>query len=277
MDEKALSAHFRFGENWKRFLENIDDDKVNSAVRDIQKFLGNDGVKGRTFVDIGCGSGLSSLAAYRLGASQIDSIDIDPINISNTENLKALFSIPEDFPWTTKIASIVNPDELSMFPKADIVYAWGVLHHTGAMWSAIRNSADLVRPGGCLYLMLYRDAKLARMWRRIKRTYVRVPNCIKFIMRNAFAAIQIAGMLAKGKNPIKSIKAYGSKSRGMSWYTDITDWLGGYPFEYAEAEDVIAFLEPLGFTLSKIFPPISPKESGWRGTGSYQYLFTRAK
>lgn len=275
MDEKLLNAHFEFGENWKKFLTDIDEEKVASAMRDIENFLGAGVMKDRTFVDIGCGSGLSSLAAYRLGASKICSYDIDPVNIQNTEYLKTLFKVPEDFPWTTKVGSIVNVDDGKGMPKADIIYAWGVLHHTGAMWDAIRNTAELVQPEGYLYLMLYRDAKLAGTWKAIKRTYVKSPGAIKFLMRNIFSAILIAGILAKGKNPVKSIKNYGVKSRGMSWYTDVTDWIGGYPFEYAEAEDIIRFLEPLGFKLAKINPSISPKSLGLFGTGSYQYLFKK--
>lgn len=275
MDEKLLNAHFEFGENWKKFLADIDDEKVKSAMRDIESFLGAGVMKGRAFVDIGCGSGLSSLAAFRLGASKICSYDIDPVNIRNTEHLKTLFKVPEDFPWICNVASIVNADDRKGIPKADVIYAWGVLHHTGAMWDAIQNTAELVQPDGYLYLMLYRDARLAGVWKRIKRTYVYAPAVIKFAMRNIFSAILIAGILAKGKNPIKSIKNYGIKSRGMSWYTDVTDWIGGYPFEYAEAEDIIEFLEPLGFKLIKINPSISKKSWGLFGTGSYQYLFRR--
>jgi SAM-dependent methyltransferase len=275
MDEKLLNAHFEFGKNWETFLKNIDEESVQQAMVDIAAFLSPSQVKGRTFVDIGCGSGLSSLAAYRLGASKIYSYDIDPVNIRNAEHIKTLFKVPKDFPWVSDVASIVDAHGLIDFPKADLIYAWGVLHHTGAMWNAIKNTAALVKPNGQLYLMLYRDAKLAGAWKIIKRTYVKSPTVIKFIIRNLFAVIQICGIMAKGKNPFKSIKNYGIKSRGMSWYADITDWIGGYPFEYAEAEDVISFLEPLGFELSKIYPSISPKGWGFWGTGSYQYLFTK--
>jgi len=163
---------------------------------------------------------------------------------------------------------------------ADVVCSWGVLHHTGAMWAAIANAAGLVRPGGLLYLMLYRDATCAPIWKFIKRFYVASPRPVQFLMRNSFAGIQITGMLLKHKSPAKvrkMIRDYGGDSRGMSWYIDSTDWIGGYPFEYAEAEEVTAFLEAKGFELTKIEPQITPKPFGLRGTGSYQYLFQRAK
>jgi hypothetical protein len=61
----------------------------------------------------------------------------------------------------------------------------------------------------------------------------------------------------------------------MSWYVDVTDWVGGYPFEYTDGEAVISRLAPLGFVLRNIVPPLSPRPIGLRGTGSYQYLFQR--
>jgi 2-polyprenyl-3-methyl-5-hydroxy-6-metoxy-1,4-benzoquinol methylase len=275
-DETHLKTHFGFGENWSRLVGQIDSQKLEVAVADIRSFLGE--LNGRDFLDIGCGSGLSSLAAYNLGAGSIVSVDIDPLNIENTKALKAKFSVPDSFPWIVKVGSIVSQQDVSSLASADIVYSWGVLHHTGAMWRGVTNAASLVKPGGMLYLMLYRDAALAPIWKAIKRTYVKSPRAVKFAMRNAFAGLQIAGMLVKHKSPAKVrkiIREYGATSRGMSWYIDSTDWVGGYPFEYAEAETVIAFCEKAGFKLRKISPEISPRTLGWRGTGSYQYLFEK--
>jgi 2-polyprenyl-6-hydroxyphenyl methylase/3-demethylubiquinone-9 3-methyltransferase len=144
------------------------------------------------------------------------------------------------------------------------------------MWDAIANSAGLVRPGGFLYMMLYRDARSASIWRAIKRRYVKSGTVLKFLMRNTFASALVAGLIIKGRNPRRVMREYGLKSRGMSWYVDVTDWVGGYPFEFTDAESVIAFLASRGFTLRNIYPPISPPSMGLRGTGSYQYLFQRA-
>jgi 2-polyprenyl-6-hydroxyphenyl methylase/3-demethylubiquinone-9 3-methyltransferase len=250
--------------------------KLDAAVADIHCFVGR--LDGKEFLDIGCGSGLSSLAAYRLGASSITSIDIDPVNIENTRRLKVKFGVPVHYPWTVQVGSIVAADDVRVLQPSDVVYAWGVLHHTGAMWKAIANAASLVKPDGFLYLMIYRDAWLAPFWKAIKRTYVKAPGFVKFLMRNAFAGLQIIGMLAKHLSPRKvraRIRDYGVSNRGMSWYVDLTDWIGGYPFEYAEAEAVIAALERSGFALVKILPAITPKALGVRGTGSYQYLFKK--
>lgn len=276
IDETELEQHFEFGKNWQSFLEGISEERLNAAVADISNFLGPGVLKDRSFVDVGCGSGLSSLAAYKLGAARIFSCDIDPINIENVKLLKGRYQIPDSYPWDCEVRSIVSNDDLPHILGGEVVYAWGVLHHTGAMWSALSNASALVEGGGYFYLMLYRDAKFAQFWKFTKKLYVKAPTLIQFVMRNVFAAILISGMLVKLKNPFKSIKNYGKNSRGMSWYTDVTDWIGGYPFEYAEAEEVISFLEPLGFDLVKIEPPIIPKPMGLFGTGSYQYLFRKS-
>jgi SAM-dependent methyltransferase len=273
-DDRSLAAHFEFGRNWERLLPDVDESRVQAAMRDISSFFQRD-LAGLSFLDVGCGSGLSSYAAYRLGARSITSVDIDPKNIANVQRIKQRFEVDPTFPWTCEVRSIVNPRDVAELPCSDVVYAWGVLHHTGAMWDAISNSASLVNQGGFLYLMLYRDAWSAPLWRAITRRYVRSGSGIKFLIRNAFAGALITGLIVKGRNPKRVMRDYGRKSRGMSWYVDVTDWVGGYPFEYTAAETVIARLAPEGFTLRNIVPPLCPRPIGLRGTGSYQYLFQR--
>jgi SAM-dependent methyltransferase len=272
-DDKNLESHFEFGKNWENLVRQVDDTSVAHSVKRISTFLERTDLKGLSFLDIGCGSGLSSLAAYRLGAKSITSVDIDPQNIANVKTLREKFSVPKDFSWQAWQASIVDGKDLAKLPKADVVYSWGVLHHTGAMWEGLGHCASLVEPGGLLYIMLYRDAYLAGLWKRIKYTYTVVPRWAQSLMRNSFAAFLICGALLKGKNPLRTIREYGKKERGMSWYVDVTDWVGGYPFEYASADETTAFLTSRGFEILKISPkPDGKFNLGYRGTGSYEYL-----
>ena len=197
-DDRSLGSHFEFGRNWERLLPEIDESRVEAAIRDISSFFQKD-LSGLSFLDIGCGSGLSSYAAFRLGARTITSVDIDPRNVANVQRLKQRFKVDPSYHWSCEVRSIVDSLDVAELPQSDIVYAWGVLHHTGAMWDAISNSAALVNPGGYLYLMLYRDAWSAPLWRAIKRRYVRSGAGVKFLLRNAYAAAAIAGLIAKGR------------------------------------------------------------------------------
>jgi SAM-dependent methyltransferase len=264
-----MSAVFEFGRNWLEFLKTVDESSVEMSEHDLLNMLGD--LSGRTFLDIGCGSGLSSLAAHRLGA-KVRSFDYDRNSVECTKQLQRRFGVS----WPVEHGSALDTAYLANLGQFDVVYSWGVLHHTGNMWAAVANCLPLVAPGGRLHLMLYRDAWLAPTWRFIKRTYSRSPSAIQWTMRNSFAAVQILGLLCKGRNPRRVMREYGNKgTRGMSWYTDVVDWIGGYPFEYTDAETLIAFVGQRGFRLLKIKPAIYKKQVGWQGTGSYQYIFER--
>ncbi len=276
-NEKLVENHFKFGENWEKLIQSVDEHSLSAAVADLKEFMGVESLVGRSFLDIGCGSGLSSLAAYKLGAEKIVSVDIDPKNVANVDALKRKFNVPSNANWTAALVSIVEAGDLTKLPNADIVYSWGVLHHTGDMWNAIQNSAKLVKPKGQLYLMLYRDAHLAGLWKMIKWTYVKSPAAGQWLLRNLFAGGLLFGACLAGKNPFRIVRDYGKKMRGMTWYVDVTDWIGGYPFEYCSAEEVIEFLKPQGFHLQKITPKISKRPWGVRGTGSYTFLFEKTQ
>ena len=69
-------ARFAFGKNWQSFLSELDEDRIDQAVISLRQLLGLETLEGKRFMDLGCGSGLFSLAAQRLGAEVI-SIDYD--------------------------------------------------------------------------------------------------------------------------------------------------------------------------------------------------------
>ena len=67
---KDLSTHFAFGRNWASYSTIIDDARVAQAEDGLAQLLGREGLAGKTFLDIGCGSGLHAVAAARLGAAR---------------------------------------------------------------------------------------------------------------------------------------------------------------------------------------------------------------
>jgi 2-polyprenyl-3-methyl-5-hydroxy-6-metoxy-1,4-benzoquinol methylase len=261
--------HFAFGENWKSFVHLLDDRRIEDAENGLRRLLPNGELKGGRFLDIGCGSGLSALAALRLGAATVDAIDIDASSVVATKATLTGYA-PNDR-WSARIGSVfdLTPDVQAGY---DIVHSWGVLHHTGDMWRAVGIAASLVRPGGHFVCALYHKTDWCGFWTREKEFYSNAPPVVQAIMRGAYKSILVARMLRAGTNPFAAIRNY--RTRGMDWSHDIHDWLGGYPYESAAAEDVRAFLHDRGFTMVREF--LVASGSGIFGTGCDEFVAVRA-
>ena len=219
---------FSFGQNWQKYLENVSEDRINAACHSICNLTKLETLNGFSFLDAGCGSGLFSLAAYRLGADCVVSIDIDPNSIACAHQLHLREGCPPK--WQIVRASVLSMP--FMVGEFNFVYSWGVLHHTGTMWSAIAHVSDLVSKQGLLYLAIYRENRYSHQWLQIKRFYNRQGPFLKRIMVFAYMVYSIIRISLQGQNPVKVIRNYGHNSRGMSWSRDIEDWLGGLPYEY---------------------------------------------
>jgi len=249
-----LSPHrsrFEFGKNWKSFLGVLDEGRILEAERSLQSMLRVDNLQGMRFLDAGCGSGLFSLAASRLGAS-VHSFDIDPISVSAAQEVRARYAGPGR-PWITEIGSLLDPAYLSSLGQFDVVYSWGVMHHTGAMRQAFQNIAPLVSDGGSLFISIYNyQVYWSGFYRLIKRTYVSSPRIGRVIILGIYSAVEVAKGVIKDliflRNPITRYSKKRS-DRGMSVWHDWRDWIGGYPFETAKPEEVFDFFRKLGFQL----------------------------
>src|SRR3954453_10925637 len=144
-DEVARGGRFEFGENWARFLAVVDESRIVEAERSLREMLGVERLDGRSFLDIGSGSGLFSLAAVRLGAERVHSFDFDPSSVGCTLELRRRYGADAD--WAVEQGSALDTAYLARLGTFDVVYSWGVLHHTGDMWRALGNVARLVAPG----------------------------------------------------------------------------------------------------------------------------------
>lgn len=245
---------FGFGANWAAYVEqHFSDERVDIARRHLLAVLKLDDLKGRTFLDIGCGSGLHSLAALRAGAELIVSFDYDRNSVATTMKLRQMSGAPER--WSAMQGSVLDRAFVDQLPKSDIVYSWGVLHHTGSMWNAIENASRCLHDTSVFYIALYSTDVYtnppASYWLDVKREYNRA-NILKqrwmdwkYAWNNS-----IRNDLRNRKNPLVTIREY-KKSRGMSYWHDVRDWLGGYPMEFAGHEETLRFcrdrlgLEPL--------------------------------
>ena len=270
--EVARGERFEFGENWSRFLAALDDDRIREAEDSLRLMLETQSLEGHSFLDIGSGSGLFSLAARRLGA-RVHSLDYDPRSVACTAELRRRY-FPGDDSWTVEEGSALDAHYLRSLGSFDVVYSWGVLHHTGEMWKALENAQLPVKPGGRLFIAIYNDTGTqAARWKWIKKTYNRLPRPL----RPPFAALAIAPDELKPalralarlrpQDYFRRWTAY-DKNRGMSRWRDIIDWVGGYPYEVATPDEIFDFYRARGFTLTKL-------KCGGVGLGCNEFVFIK--
>jgi SAM-dependent methyltransferase len=269
--EVSRGERFKFGANWTQFLKLLNDDRIVLAERSLRAMLGVEDLKGKRFLDIGSGSGLFSLAARRLGATVL-SFDYDPQSVACTAELKLRY-FPNDTSWTVEQGSVLDVDYLRSLGQWDIVYSWGVLHHTGAMWRALENINSLPRPGGALFIALYnRQPFMSRVWLLVKRAYNRLPEGLRWLVLWP-ALVHLWGPrtiydLLRGK-PFYTWRHYAEHGvRGMSAWRDVVDWVGGYPFEVAKPEEIFNFYRDKGFRLEQL-------ETCGGSLGCNQFVFSR--
>lgn len=252
---------FSFGRNWSSYSEKVlDSEKVTAARRDFGTLTEGIVFDGRRFLDVGFGQGLALYLAAERGAV-VTGIDIDEGNLKALQNTGQLFSGVEVN--DVRIGSILDDDlvaSLKMDGGFDIVHSWGVLHHTGSLWKAIDNVSKLVAPGGQLIIAIYNRHWSSPLWWWIKRLYASSPGWIRTTMIvSAYPLLRFALWVMTGRA--------NSDSRGMDFYHDVIDWIGGFPYEYSDPKSVENCLKATGFRLLKRLPPIVP-------TGNYQWVFS---
>lgn len=270
-DEKLPEGVFEFGSNWKAFLQTVNAERIEQAIRAIQKSLRVSDLKGKSFLDIGCGSGLSSLAAYRLGADVV-SIDYDPECVSCAKVLRERYASEDR--WNIRHGSVLDEQAMHSLDPADVVYSWGVLHHTGDMQRAVELASQRVAPGGSFCIAIYNDqGGASRRWLRIKQLYARLPRQLRpGLVLTVAGYYELKFALARAarlRNPLP-FQDWKSKTtdRGMSVWHDWVDWIGGLPFEVASVEAIVIPLRRRGFILENL----KTVGAGW---GCNEFVFSR--
>lgn len=253
-NDNAAERRFSFGKNWASFLRVLTEERIVEAERSLRDMLGPERIAGSSFLDVGCGSGLFSLAAMRSGASRVHSFDMDEDSVACARELRQRY-FPDSPRWTVERASVLDDGYLTSLGQWELVYSWGVLHHTGRMWAAIDGVTKLVGPGGLLFISIYNDqGRRSDAWTTVKRIYNR-DRLGKVVVLSMFvpyfAARNLVVDAIRLRNPRTRYHSY-MRSRGMSVVHDWIDWLGGYPFEVAKPEEVFDFCMDRGLTLQKL-------------------------
>lgn len=272
--EVRQGQRFEFGKNWARFLAHLTDERIQIAERSMIQLLGRDKLDGARFLDIGSGSGLFSLVARRLGA-EVTSFDYDPNSVACTSELRRRY-FPEDPNWRVMSGSVLDPQFVSSLGQFDIVYSWGVLHHTGAMESAFSNALRSVAAGGQLCIAIYNDlGAKTDWWWRIKHRYNSLPRLLRFPFALGIVGAAEARILASHLRR-RELMTYVStwtdyknlSSRGMSRWHDWIDWIGGFPYERADIDTIVDRFGRDGFLLENLI-------SRSHGTGCNEFVFRR--
>ena len=265
VDLTERGAHYDFGKNWAEYSTQIDAEKFDAAVEGLRRLVPD--VKGKTFMDIGSGSGLFSAAALRLGAARVHAIDIDEDSVATTR--KVLSRHVDNDAWTAERKSVfeLSPSREGQF---DVVYSWGVLHHTGDMWRAIDKAAAMVAPGGTFAFALYEKTPLCGAWKVEKRAYMRASPRMQRFMCSAYVAVHRLARFVSGRRAPS-----GSTDRGMTLDAAVPDWMGGYPYESCNSKEVAEHMSKLGFE-RVLELPVKVHAAGLLGTGCSEYVYRRS-
>lgn len=271
-DLLSAESHFAFGKNWLDYAQKIDEGRIVQAVSDLQRLSGRERFDGLSFLDIGCGSGLHALAAIRMGAARVVGVDIDADSVAASRTTLARFAPMADARFDVVSVFDMTPETHGGF---NLVYSWGVLHHTGDMYRALSSVAGLVEPGGVFMVALYRKTPLCGIWEAIKQWYASATPRGQQRARFAYISFVRMGLAMTGRD-FKSYVSNYENRRGMNFYNDVHDWMGGYPYQSISPDECRAFFTELGFGLEREFLQSSAL-FGLLGSGCDEFAFTRTR
>lgn len=268
--EVASGDRFEFGRNWSQFLSVLSPERIAEAEDSLKDMLEIPDLEGKTFLDVGCGSGLFSLAAHNLGA-EVFSFDFDPQSVACALELRRRFG-GESSRWKVEEGSALDTEYMRSLGTFDVVYSWGVLHHTGDMWKGLDNVWPLVAPDGKLFIAIYNDTGTqAERWRSLKKTYNRLPRPLQApfaLLTTVPGELKgVVNALIRGR-PLEYFRSWSDYSgqRGMSYWHDVLDWVGGYPYEVATPDEIFDYYKARGFRLTRL-------HAGGVGLGCNEFVF----
>lgn len=266
---ESRSKSFAFGKNWASYAKTVTQQQVDEAILGLRRLVGDD-LRGKRFLDIGCGSGIHSLAALRLGAAEVIAVDVDPDSVATTRNMLQTHAMGG--PWKVLERSVFDLDSSGM-GKFDIVYSWGVLHHTGDMYRALRIAATLVAPGGEFAFALYRRTHFCWFWKIEKKWYAAAGSRAQATARSLYVGLFRLAFPVFNKRSFDDYVANYVSTRGMDFYHDVHDWMGGWPYESISPDEVGRLMKELGMREVRTFARTQRRSTGIFGSGCDEYVY----
>ncbi|HYW52274.1 MAG TPA: class I SAM-dependent methyltransferase [Gemmatimonadaceae bacterium] len=240
--DEASVDRFGFGRNWLDYQTSIDQQRFAMARTDIELWLGQKSLSDCRVLDIGSGSGIHSCCMHQMGAKELVSFDYDANSVAATRELHARSGAPSS--WQVTQGSVLDPSFLESLGTFDLVYSWGVLHHTGQMWQAIANAATRVKPGGRFFISIYAKGPQFPADLALKQRYHQASLSGKRRMEFEWIAERYEHRARHGEVP-EGWWTEGCE-RGMDPYYDLVDWLGGLPYEVATLHELTDALRRSG-------------------------------
>jgi len=272
---RDLETHFEFGLNWLEYANKVTTKDVEESQKGLNRLLLDQSLDGKSFLDIGCGSGIHSLAALIEGAARVVSCDIDPKSVEATRALARKFAPSAPLQIEQKSVFDLSPADLGKF---DVVYSWGVLHHTGDLYKALNKAGEMVEHGGTFIFALYRRTWMDWFWCLEKKIYYKSKPAVKKFLQLSYIGVFRVGLFLTNRSYKTYVKNYNSK-RGMNFYNDIHDWLGGWPYEAIDPEEVYIVMNKLGFKKKKMWirkGKVFGREIGLLGSGNNEYNYQKS-
>jgi 2-polyprenyl-6-hydroxyphenyl methylase/3-demethylubiquinone-9 3-methyltransferase len=258
----VIRRRFAFGKNWQNYVQHaLTPANIQHARHAFQQLYADIELQGKTFLDIGFGQGLALFFAREMGADVVG-IDNDADNLVSCQHTAAFFQNQLPAMQVASILDVEFVQEQRQNGQFDVVHAWGVLHHTGNMRQALYHTTRLVKQGGYLIVAIYNKHWSSPIWKVIKQSYNHAPNIIqKLLISMFYPVIYCAKWVVTGTDPKR-------KERGMDFFYDVVDWVGGYPYEYASVQSIQQFFCQQHFECIRVIPAKVP-------TGCNQFVFRK--
>ena len=141
------ARHAQAAEGTRQFYDQVEDER-NRLEPFIAAFADFASARDRALLEIGVGVGTDFIRFARAGA-RVTGVDLTQHSVSLVRQRLALEGL-------TGEVQVADAEQLPFKDAAfDVVYSWGVLHHTPEPDLAIAEAVRVLKPGGRLCLMLY--------------------------------------------------------------------------------------------------------------------------